>query len=153
MGTNWATGLTAKLGQTSSKMRWLLVLLTIMLAVYIAFFTNWFRTEPIGIHYRLLGHEPGQPLPSFILPQFALDNEHVLTHIRVTRIENGRQGEVMWEVTGESELLDQFVYGASLDGMQAVDNREAATLTADSEYELVIESNSSRGNYRFKIFE
>ena len=71
----------------------------------------------------------------------------------MTRLENGQPAEVMWEVTGESEPLDQFVYGASLDGMQVVERREAATLSAGNEYGLSLKSRSGRGSYYFKTDE
>lgn len=146
-----STQLSERISKTTPKTRGLLAALSVILVIYVVFFTSWFRSEPIAVYHRLLGQEPGQPLPNFILPQFALDGMHELTHIRMTCVQGAHAGQVMWELKGQSLTLDQFVYGAALEGMQPVAGHAAQDLSAGEAYEVTIRSKTGAGRYQFSV--
>lgn len=100
---------------------WLVAVFAALICIYGVFFAGWFRTQTIGVAYRLEYPQHITPIMTTRPVVFALDGAHEIRSIRVLGAATANQAPVvMWELEGRSEPMRSFKYGQFVSGMQTV---------------------------------
>lgn len=142
----------------------LTVLLVILGAVYIAYFTDWFSKETIQIIPQIRpGRASAIPRPSGA-PQvspvnFALDGKYRLTSVKVVSAEDyatNKYANPLWHLISDSNSVPTkwILYGFPIKGMKpAVPRTQPDALAPGVSYILMVEAGKIRSQTNFHTVE
>lgn len=139
----------------------LIVIALILAALYVSFFTDWFRGDSIQI---IVQHRPipqkldlkrgTDEVPTFPV-LFAFDRGYELTSIRVVKADEAKNQKfptALWHLVSESNSIPTkaLVYGFTPRGMHpAVDDAQPQPLSPGTEYLLEIQAGKLKGTTNF----
>lgn len=130
----------------------LISLVLVLAAVYVIYFTDWFRTKPIVIAHtsRPIGREGQRIL------LFSLGNDYELTEIKVvtlTEWQTNRLAQPLWHVLGDSaDTVNRFVYGQHIEGLDpAVEGTRPQPLQPGVKYRIFVTAGKQKGFNDFQI--
>lgn len=135
------------------------IFLVALAAVYVIWFTDWFKARPIRIfhtvrelHYQL---QPGESERSLI---FGVDPRDIrLKEIKVVPLvdfEKNSQALAVWHLVSDSNSVPvrEFVYGQRIRGMRPfLAGSEPGELDTNLVYRIFIRSGHASGQHDFKI--
>jgi hypothetical protein len=142
------------------KQTWLIAALVIVAAVYLCFFTGWFKPKTIRIFdtsrqtIRRMRHKGNQDLP-YVL--FGLEGNFKLTEIRVVPLASFQTNALtppIWHLVSDSNSppVQQFTYGQRIRGMKpAFAGAEPQDLETNVTYHLIVCAGRIRGEHDFKV--
>jgi len=129
-----------------NKKSWILVSAAVLLgAVYIIYFSNWFKPKVMTIAHN----------GRFGSINFTLDNLHRLTALRVvsvSELQSNKYALPVWALKSDSNSVPTklFSYGARIRGMKpAVENTTAQPLIAGVTYRLIVEAGPLKAEHDF----
>ena len=143
----------------------LIGLVAVMAALYVVFFSDWFKPKFIRIEYAIRSSREAWGAAGRIETKnnassgvsFALHQNYRLTSVRVVRsaeIQTNRYAHPLWNLVTEkgSTPVDGFAYGYSLQGMSpTVAGAEPEPLESGIDYLLLVEAGSLKGTNAFKL--
>lgn len=129
-----------------TKKNWVLIGIVVALCVvYVIYFTNWFRSNPILIgEMERSGHI-----------EFSFNRSYPLTHLKVvsvSELESNKYALPVWELKSDSNSVPvrAFRYGQWIRGMQpAVKGTRAEPLEHGAKYRLFVEAGSLKAHQDF----
>jgi len=133
--------------------------LLVLAAVFVVFFTDWFRPKFIGVFHtnrlvRVRTKDTFSMMPQLI---FGLDRQVKLTEITVVPLaeyETNRRVLPTWHVISDSNSVPvkTFTYGQRLRGMRpVVVGSHPQTLASNVTYRIFVEAGETKGQHDFKI--
>jgi hypothetical protein len=140
---------------------WLSAILVTLIAVYVCFFTNWFKPKTIRIFdtsrqiARRVRHFRGSADLPYVL--FGMEGRFQLTEVKVVPLasfETNSDTPPVWHLISDSNSppVQQFVYGQRIWGMrQAFQGAEAEDLETDITYRLFVVAGKAKGQHDFFI--
>jgi hypothetical protein len=145
----------------NKKQTWLIAALIVVAAVYVCFFTNWFKPKTIKIFdtsrhmiARARRNHGNEDLP-YVL--FGMEGRFKLTEIKVVPLASFQTNSAtppVWHLVSDSNSppVQQFVYGQRIRGMKpAFSGAEPEDLETNVTYRLIILAGKVRGEHDFKI--
>jgi hypothetical protein len=121
-------------------------------AVYVIWFTDWFRPAMIQIAYSTRTSRyhtrHGQPIQEVL---FALNQSCELTEIKVVplpALQTNELAQPVWHLVGDpsSDALSRFIYGQRIAGMNpAIKGTRPAPLQPGITYRIFIKAGSAKG--------
>ena len=136
-----------------NKKNFILIGFVLALAVvYVVFFTRWFRPATIQVSHtmRALG---GSRAFAAGHPAFSLGDYYEITEIKVVALDANKKplAQPVWHLEGDSDSINRFIYGQSIDGMDpVVEGSRAAPLTPGVTYRLYVRAGSASGQNDFQ---
>jgi hypothetical protein len=143
----------------------LIVVAMILGAVYIAFFTDWFRHPEIQILPQIRPPQRGSrsTVPEGDIPvypvTFAFDKKYQFTEIRVVAADDERTNKfphAVWHLISDSNSIPTkaLVYGAALRGMKPkVPRAQPDPLEPNVPYILYLQAGDAVGKKKFQTHE
>lgn len=129
-----------------NKKSWILVTAAVVLgAVYIIYFSNWFKPKVMTIAHN----------GRFGRINFTLDNPHKLTALKVVSVseyQSNKYALPVWSLKSDSNSvpIKLFSYGDRIRGMKPeVADTQAQPLIAGTTYRLIVESGSLKAEHDF----
>jgi hypothetical protein len=129
----------------------LIAVVLVLAAVYIIYFTDWFRSKPIIISHtsRPMGRN------GRMLMLFSLGGDYNITEIKVVPLDEwqtNRMAQPLWHVLGDSDdPVNHFVYGQRLDGLDpAVEGARPEPLQPGVKYRIFVAGDSRKGSHDFQ---
>jgi hypothetical protein len=136
------------------------VVAVLLAALYVHFFTDWFRKKTIQIIPTIrktqpsaIPRDPDQPA---VYPvSFALDAKYELTSVKVVAaadLATNKYPTPLWHLTADSNSVPtrSIVYGASIKGMKpAVARQHPESLMPAIEYVLLVEAGNLKAQTNF----
>jgi hypothetical protein len=142
----------------TKKNLWLFGGLAALLAVYIVFFTDWFKPKTIGIfdtsRPTIRRFRNKQDLP-FIL--FGLEGKYQLTEIKIVdlaKFEADPLTPTLWHLISDSNSLpvQRFIYGQRIQGMRPSFKGDLPQpLETNVTYRLFVTAGAAKGIHDFSI--
>jgi hypothetical protein len=131
----------------------LLAVVFVLAAVYVIYFTDWFRSKPIIISHtsRPMGRN------GRMLLLFALGNNYYdVTEIKVVPLaewQNDKMTPPLWHVLGQSDNpVNHFVYGQHIDGLDPeVAGARPEPLNPGVKYRIFVTTESGKGSHDFQM--
>ena len=143
------------------KQSWLIAAFVILVAVYVCFFTNWFKPKTIRIFdtsrqtmRQIRHHRGGTDLP-YVL--FGMEGNFKLTEIKVVPLasfQTNSDTPPVWHLVSDSNSppVQQFTYGQRIRGMKpAFSGEEPEDLETNITYHLIVYAGRIKGEHDFKI--
>jgi hypothetical protein len=143
------------------KQTWLIAVFIVLAAIYVCFFTSWFKPKTIRIFdtSRHLVDRPwrnhgNQDLP-YVL--FGLEGRFKLTEIKVVPLASFQTNSgtpPVWHLVSDSNSppVQQFTYGQHIRGMKpAFSGAEPEDLETNVMYRLLLSAGRIKGQHDFKI--
>ncbi|HTV63093.1 MAG TPA: hypothetical protein VMH30_11050 [Verrucomicrobiae bacterium] len=129
----------------------LIALVLALAAVYVIFFTDWFRSKPMVISHTTRPMGRGGRM----LTLFSLGDDYELTEIKVVPLaewETNKLAQPLWHVVGHSDdPVNHFVYGQGIDGMDpVVDGSRPLPLQMGVSYRIFITAGRLKGWHDFQ---
>jgi hypothetical protein len=142
-----------------TKKNLLLVLLAIGLAaVYVVWFTDWFRPKTVFIYHTSRNLRPnlarGNALPSLI---FGVKPQVRFTELKVvslTEFETNKDAEPVWHLISDSNSVPtkSFFYGQHIAGMRPkIEGVHVEALETNVTYRMFITAGNIKGQHDFDI--
>ena len=142
-----------------TKKNWCLIgIAAVLAAVYIAFFTEWFKPQTVKIFHTSRNLRVRNPqigaLPGLI---FGMNRQLKLTDIKVVPVnalETNRNNLPVWHLISDSNSVPvkSFFYGQVIRGLKpAVQGSRPQALATNVTYRLIIEAGKIRGEHDFEI--
>lgn len=145
-----------------SKKNWLQVgLVAVLAAVYVYYFTDWFKPKTIEIFHtcrvnRMAMHQRRQDAgPATVPVLFGLNTHYRLTELKVYRLDAWQTNHSVlpvWHLVTSSNSLPvkEFYYSQYIRGMQpAIPGEHAQSLEPDVTYRLILVAGKFRGEHDF----
>ena len=143
-----------------NKKIWQLVLLLVLAAVYVIFFTDWFKTKHLMIHYTtrptgMAMRRRATNLPPTIT--FGFDQRYALKEIKVIAVAalaTNNNPLPLWHLVSDSNSVpyESFHYGQQLRGMHpVVPGEHAAPLDPTQTYRLLVQAVKINGQHDFTL--
>src|SRR5579859_3841479 len=139
----------------------LIVAAVVLAAVYVVYFTDWFRPKTVKIfhtsrnlHPRAARPGAGGALPSLI---FGINQQLKLTEIRVVPADvyqTNQNAIPLWHLVSDSNSVPvkQFFYGQWIGGMKpAVQGARPQTLDTNVTYLLIVGAGNVKGEHPFEL--
>jgi hypothetical protein len=128
----------------------LIGLVLVLAAVYVIYFTDWFRSKPIIISHtsRPMGRNGREML------LFSLGGDYSITEIKVVPLDEwqtNRMTPPVWHVEGDgTDPVNHFVYGQNLDGLDpVVEGVRPDPLQPGVKYRIFVTGDSRKGSHDF----
>ncbi|HEY3761212.1 MAG TPA: hypothetical protein VGN23_05645 [Verrucomicrobiae bacterium] len=128
----------------------LIGLVLVLAAVYVVYFTDWFRSKPIIISHtsRPMGRTGHEAL------LFSLGGDYSVTEIEVVPLDEwqtNRLAQPLWHVKGDgTDPVNHFAYGQRMDGLDpVVDGTHAESLQPGVKYRIFVSGDSRKGSHDF----
>jgi hypothetical protein len=142
-----------------TKKNWLLLALALVLgAVYIRYFTDWFRPQTIHIAHTTRNlRSRSQPANAPPPLNFGLNQQYNLTEITVVPLalwQTNRNVPPVWHLISDSNSVPVkvFSYGQGIRGMKsAVAGSRAQPLETNVAYRLFVIAGKAKGQHDFEI--
>ncbi len=141
----------------------LIAVAAVLAAVYVAFFTDWFRHPQIQIlpqirpPQRNIKTAPGDVA---VYPvTFAFDKKYQFTEIKVVALDDEKTNKfphAVWHMISDSNSVPvkALVYGVSLRGMKPkVPRAQPEALVPDVKYHLYLQAGEAKGDVEFRTHE
>jgi len=129
----------------------LIAIVLVLAAVYVVYFTDWFRTKPIIISHtsRPMGYKGREIL------LFSLGNNYTVTEIKVVPLAEWETNKFvlpLWHLLGKtSNRINHLIYGRNPDGMNPeVEGTRALPLQPGTEYRIFVTAGSAKGSHDFQ---
>jgi hypothetical protein len=146
-----------------AKKQWILALAVVLLAaIYVYFFTGWFRPRMIHLFHvarpqpkARIGARVAAGSQNTAIVTFGLDSRYQLTEIKVVRLselQTNRFAQPLWHLISDSNSVPvkTFPYGAALRGMKpAVAGTWPQPLETNVTYRLLVSAGSVKGQHDF----
>ncbi|HSY44093.1 MAG TPA: hypothetical protein VK811_09275 [Candidatus Acidoferrum sp.] len=146
----------------NKKQNWLIAAFVILAALYVCFFTNWFKSKTIKIFdtsrqtMRQVRHHRGEDadLP-YVL--FGMEGKFKLTEIKVVSLasfQTNPNTPPLWHLISDSNStpVQQFTYGQRIRGMKpAFAGAEPEDLETNVMYRLIVSAGKIKGQHDFEI--
>jgi hypothetical protein len=145
----------------NKKQTWLIAALVVVAAIYVCFFTNWFKPKTIKIFdtsrqtmRRVRRHGGDTDLP-YVL--FGMEGRFKLTEVKVVPLANFQTNAdtpPVWHLVSDSNSppVQQFVYGQRIRGMKpAFSGAEPEDLQTNIMYRLLVSAGKVKGQHDFEI--
>ena len=136
-----------------------LAILLVLAAVYVIFFSGWFRSQPLVIHsyarvssYAMRSRRPAPPQLIF-----GFEDKMRLTEVKAVSLADlatNANPPPVWHLISDSNSLpvDSFRYGQTLRGMRpAVTGARAMMLESNQVYRLFVRAGKLRGQHDFTL--
>jgi hypothetical protein len=142
-----------------TKKNWLLVATAIVLmAVYVVFFTNWFRPQTVGV-FHTVRHVHSRVTRWGANPDlmFGIDRRLRLTEIKLLPLkefESNPKVLPLWHLVSDSNSVPvkSFFYGQFIRGLKpSVPGSHAQPLDTNVTYRLIIRAGKIRGEHDFML--
>ena len=142
----------------------LIAVAMVLAAVYVAFFTDWFRQPQIQILPQIRPPQRGtRAAPQGDTPvypvTFAFDKKYQFTEIRVVAAEDEKTNKyphAVWHMISDSNSIPTkaLVYGAPIRGMKPkVPRAQPDPLEPDVPYVLYVQAGNAMGKQKFQTHE
>jgi hypothetical protein len=142
-----------------TKKNWCLIgIAGLLTAVYIAFFTDWFRPQTVRIFHTSRNLRVRNPqngaLPGLI---FGVNRQLKLTDIRVVPVaalQTNKNTLPLWHLVSDSNSVPvkSFFYGQFVRGLKpAVPGSRPQPLETNVTYRLIVEAGKVRGEHDFEL--
>ena len=137
----------------------LAVLAILLLAAYLIFFTDWFKTKSIHVSHTLR-HTPQadrMARNTGAVITFGLDQRIRLNEIKVLALaewQTNRHAMPLWHLVSDSNSapVRTFIYGQNLRGMHpAIPGARARPLDTNETYRLLITAGKIQGQHDFHL--
>ena len=129
-----------------NKKSWTLIATAVVLgAVYIIFFSNWFKPKILTITHN----------GRFGRINFTLDSPHRLTSLKVVSVSDYQSNKYalpVWELKSDSNSIPikLFSYGDRIRGMKpAIENTTPQPLIAGTAYRVIVQAGSLKAEHDF----
>jgi hypothetical protein len=129
-----------------NKKSWTLIAIAVVLgAVYIIFFSNWFKPKILTITHN----------GRFGRINFTLDSPHrltALTVVSVSEYQSNKYALPVWALKSDSNSvpIKLFSYGDRIRGMKpAIENTQPQPLIAGTAYRVIVEAGSLKAEHDF----
>ena len=146
-----------------AKKQWMLTLVFVLLAgIYVYFFTDWFRSQPIRISHvarpeltRRIGARVKAGNQNTAIVTFGLDARYQLTEIKVVCLaewETNHFALPLWHLISDSNSvpIKMFPYGVAIRGMKpAIAGSWPQPLEPNVTYRLFVSAGSHKGQHDF----
>ncbi|HEV2320675.1 MAG TPA: hypothetical protein VGV18_13040 [Verrucomicrobiae bacterium] len=135
----------------------LVAVLLVLVLVYVAFFTDWFRPRMIKLFYTTRHIEYYRARPDLPYVLFGLEGNYRLTEVKVVSLDDlkGNPNPLpQWHLISKSNSVPirMFTYGEHIHGMRAAfKGEEAQALMTNEMYRLFVSAGKARGQIDFKI--
>ena len=136
----------------------LVVAAMILAAVYVVYFTDWFKPKTVQIFHTSRNLRPrmlkGGALPSLI---FGINQKLKLTEIRVVpadAYQTNQSATPVWHLISDSNSVpvNQFHYGEFIRGMKpAVKGARPQPLETNITYHLILLAGDVKGEHNFEV--
>ena len=142
-----------------TKKNWLLISVAVVLAaVYVIFFTDWFKPATVRIfHTNRAMHSRFQRnggMPSLI---FGLDRQLKLTDVKLVSLaalHTNQNSLPLWHLVSDSNSVPvkSFFYGQFIRGLKpAVSGSRPQPLETNVTYRLIVEAGKIKGEHDFEL--
>jgi hypothetical protein len=141
-----------------TKKNWLLTAIAVVLAaLYVVYFTDWFKPKKIIISHTALRAmtQPGATLPLLL---FSFNGSFRLTELKVVPLAEWQTNQhvlPVWHLVSDSNSMPVKIihYGGGIRGMKpAVAGKHADPLDPDIVYRLFVTAGSIKGQHDFKLY-
>ena len=141
----------------SKKNYFLIALVLVFAAVYVVYFTNWFRAKTIKISCTSRPNRTaraGAPAEQVL---FALDDYYSLNEIKIApldAVQTNKLGEPVWHLVADegSDDVKTFAYGERISGMDpAITGTQAEPLREGVTYRVFIAAGRAKGQLDFQL--
>ncbi|HEY1661941.1 MAG TPA: hypothetical protein VGI03_05935 [Verrucomicrobiae bacterium] len=129
----------------------LIGIVAVLAAVYVIYFTDWFRSKPIVIA------DTSRPISgnNRKVLIFSLGERYIVTEIKVVPLDEWHTNKLalpLWHLVGKtSDPLNHFFYGRNLDGLNPeVDGARAQPLQPGINYRIFVSAGSAKGWHDFQ---
>ena len=145
-----------------TKKNWVLISIALVLAaVYVFYFTDWFRPKVIIIHHvsremHIARRFPGAKEALTVPVTFGLEQNYKFTDIKVVVLDAWQTNQntlPLWHLVSNSNSVPvkMFTYGQNIRGMKpAVPGTRAEELQPGITYRLFVKAGSVTGQHDFK---
>jgi len=131
----------------------LIAIVLALAAVYLVFFTDWFKPQTIRISHTTRsfgGNRGGSSAPLM----FGLDQEYSLTEIKVVALkewQTDKNAQPLWHLVSDgSDDINHFSYGENINGMDsAVGGSQAKPLEPGVTYRIFVTAGKASGWHDF----
>jgi hypothetical protein len=136
---------------------WLGAVLIALVAVYLCFFTNWFKAKSIKIFYTTNQARAFRVRKNLPFVMFGMGDKYQLTEVKVVPLESFKtdpETPPLWHLISDSNSLpvQRFTYGERIWGMrQAISGAEAQDLETNVMYRLFVTARGIKGMEDFEI--
>lgn len=141
-----------------TKKNWVLILFTVVLAVvYVVWFADWWRAEPLRISHTNRDLRPGQPrgnaLPSL---KFAINGARRFKEIKVVPLaeyETNKETLAVWHLISDSNSvpLRSFFYGQPIGGMHSYTGARVQALQTNVVYRMFLSTGKTSAQHDFEV--
>lgn len=134
----------------------LLVVAATLAVAYVAFFTDWFRSEPIRLSHRFFAANRGGPA---VAPRvvFYVVPKQPIASLKILRAEDATAtaAKPLWHLVADKAKpvpVEALAYGEAVPGMKPfVAGFPPGPLMPGAEYLLIVEADKKRGELRFTV--
>ena len=141
----------------------LIAVAAVLAAVYVAFFTDWFRHPQIQILPQIRPPQRNTktaPGDVAVYPvTFAFDKKYQFTEIKVVALDDEKTNKfphAVWHMISDSNSMPvkALVYGVNLRGMKPkVPRAQPESLVPDVTYHLYLQAGEAKGDVKFRTHE
>ncbi|HTB84337.1 MAG TPA: hypothetical protein VK742_11835 [Candidatus Sulfotelmatobacter sp.] len=143
-----------------TKNNWMLAVVAVVLAaVYVIYFTDWFRPKTVEIYsaYRDLGSRAARQQGALPAMRFSSNRQLKLTEIKVVScadLETNKNAFALWHLISESNSvpIKWFFYGERIGGMHpAVEGTHPQSLETNVTYRIFVTAGKITGHHDFAL--
>ena len=134
----------------------LIALTVVLAAIYVYYFTDFFRKGTIQIYSQIRPQITGKDQPPVFNVSFTLDQKYKLTSVKVVpaaEYQSNKYAHPVWSLMSDttSEPVNNIVYGGKIPGMKpSIPKAQAEQLKANVAYLLIVEAGDVRGEKTFQ---
>jgi hypothetical protein len=137
----------------------LAALAIVLLAVYVIYFTDWFKTKTVQISHTLRHTRQADRLArsTGVVITFGLDRTVRLTEVEVysvVQLQTNRHAVPLWHLVSDSNSVPvrTFVYGQNLRGMRPfIPGLHPHPLDTNQIYRLLVAAGKIKGQHDFRL--
>jgi hypothetical protein len=136
----------------------LIGIVLVLAAVYVIYFTDWFRPKMIQLSHTVRPiNAAGRFGPAVSRLTFGLDNDYELTEVKVVPFaewQTNKDAQPLWHLVSDegSDDINHFFYGENISGMDsAVEGAKPQPLQPGVKYLLLIAAGRAKGQHEFLI--
>jgi hypothetical protein len=141
----------------SKKNIFLVLLLVVLAAIYLRYFTDLFRTPTIRISARPRIERSRHGKSGSFSVSFSFDQKHSITELKVVAVDDlktNKYPHALWNVVAETNSVPMkgFAYGEYLKGMKSkVPKVRPEPLQPQTQYRLLVDAGGAKGQVDFQI--
>jgi hypothetical protein len=135
----------------------LIAVVLVLAAVYVLYFTDWFRAKAIQIAHINRPVRTTSTGPASTQLIFGLNGDYSLTEVRVVplaALQTDKLAQPVWHLVSDegSDDVNQFFYGQRISGMDsAVEGSRPEPLQPGVTYRLFVTAGRAKGQHDFHI--